>query len=108
MNTLLRGLGLLRTALSWTVLAVAWFGLLTPLALLSRLVREDPLRRAWDAEAASYWEPRVDIDQDGLWAFFSARGKVWMLPIVALLLALGLVVVLAESSAVFAFLYPLF
>ena len=45
--------------LGWTishlVLAVLFFGIVTPTALIMRLVRYDPMKRKWDREAPSYW-----------------------------------------------------
>jgi hypothetical protein len=43
-----------------------------------------------------------------LWAFMLARKKFWLIPIVAILLLLGMIIVLAEGSAVAPFLYTLF
>lgn len=40
---------------SQAVLALLFYGLITPLALLFRLRRRDPLRRARPPECASYW-----------------------------------------------------
>ena len=38
--------------------AVMYFGVITPVAIVSRLVRRDRLRRTFDKGAASYWVPR--------------------------------------------------
>jgi len=43
-----------------------------------------------------------------LWTFMRQRKKLWLLPIVLLLLALGALIVLAESSAIAPFIYTLF
>lgn len=43
-----------------------------------------------------------------LTAFLRARKKFWMLPIVVMLLALGALIVLSESSAIAPFIYTLF
>ena len=43
-----------------------------------------------------------------LWAFMLARKKFWLIPVVVLLLILGMIIVLAEGSAVAPFLYTLF
>ena len=43
-----------------------------------------------------------------LWAFLRARKKFWLLPLMAVLLAVGIVIVLAQGSAVAPFLYTLF
>ena len=43
-----------------------------------------------------------------LWAFLAARGKLWMAPLVALLVLLGAALALAEGSAAAPFIYTLF
>ncbi|MBZ5594456.1 MAG: DUF5989 family protein [Acidobacteriia bacterium] len=43
-----------------------------------------------------------------LWAFLRARKKLWLVPIIILMLALGALLVLAQSSAVAPFIYTLF
>ena len=43
-----------------------------------------------------------------LWAFLRVRKKLWLLPIVAVLLALGGLVVVSEQSVLGAFIYTLF
>jgi Saxitoxin biosynthesis operon protein SxtJ len=40
---------------SHAVLAVLFYGIVTPVALLLRLLGRDPLKRRWDRSAASYW-----------------------------------------------------
>lgn len=42
------------------------------------------------------------------WAFLKVRKKMWLLPIVMLLLLLGLVIVLTANSAVAPFIYTVF
>lgn len=42
------------------------------------------------------------------WAFMKERKKWWLLPIVIALVLLGLVIVLAEGTAVAPFIYALF
>jgi hypothetical protein len=42
------------------------------------------------------------------WSFLRVRKKWWLAPIVILLLALGLVLVLTEGSALAPFIYSLF
>jgi hypothetical protein len=48
--------------LSYAIMGLLFFGIITPAGLLLRLVGHDPLERRWDREAASYWvdarEPR--------------------------------------------------
>ncbi|MCX6621820.1 MAG: DUF5989 family protein [Acidobacteria bacterium] len=43
-----------------------------------------------------------------LWTFLRVRKKLWLFPIVILLLVLGGLMVLAQSSAVAPFIYTLF
>lgn len=45
-------------ALSWIVLTLAYYAVVTPIALVMRLGGHDPLRRRFDRSAASYWLPR--------------------------------------------------
>jgi saxitoxin biosynthesis operon SxtJ-like protein len=40
---------------SFAVLAVVWFAVVTPVGLLLRLAGRDPLERAFDARRATYW-----------------------------------------------------
>ncbi|GAB4238610.1 MAG: DUF5989 family protein [Acidobacteriota bacterium] len=43
-----------------------------------------------------------------LWEFLRVRRKYWLIPLVALLLLLGALIVFSESSAVAPFIYTLF
>ena len=43
-----------------------------------------------------------------LWAFMRVRKKLWLLPLVLVLFAVGLVVALAQGSALAPFIYTLF
>ncbi len=43
-----------------------------------------------------------------LWAFMKERKKFWLLPIFAVLLLLGTLIVLTQGSAVAPFIYTLF
>ncbi|MBI3808975.1 MAG: hypothetical protein HY284_00745 [Nitrospirae bacterium] len=43
-----------------------------------------------------------------LWAFMQERKKFWLLPIILVLLAFGMLLVLTEGSAVAPFIYTLF
>lgn len=43
--------------ISFLVLAIFYYGLLTPLGLFFRLLGRDPLRRKFDKAAKSYWIP---------------------------------------------------
>lgn len=43
-----------------------------------------------------------------LWEFLKARKKIWLLPIIIIMLLLGVLLVLAQGSAVAPFIYTLF
>ncbi len=43
-----------------------------------------------------------------LWAFLRTRKKFWLMPIIAIMLLLGLLIVVAQGSAVAPFIYTLF
>jgi len=43
-----------------------------------------------------------------LWMFLRERKKVWMAPLVLVLLLLGLILVLAQGSAIAPFIYTIF
>lgn len=43
-----------------------------------------------------------------LWLFLAERKKLWLLPLVLILLCSGALVLLAEGGLVLPFLYPLF
>lgn len=43
-----------------------------------------------------------------LWAFLKTRKKFWLLPIIIIMLLLGLLLVVAQGSAVAPFIYTLF
>ena len=49
----------------------------------------------------------MDFMKD-LWAFMRVRKKFWMAPIIIILVLLGVLIVLAEGSAVAPFIYTLF
>ena len=43
-----------------------------------------------------------------LWAFMRARKKLWLLPLVLVLLLVGLVIAFAQGSALAPFIYTIF
>lgn len=43
---------------SWVVLALVYYGVVTPIGFLRRRLVGDPLERAIDPAAATYWTPR--------------------------------------------------
>ncbi len=56
------GLSILAFPVGWlmsrVLLAVLYYGVLTPIGVLLRLGGRDPLERRFDREAWSYWRPR--------------------------------------------------
>jgi hypothetical protein len=55
-------LALLTAPVGWVasrlLLVAVYYALLTPLALAFRLLGRDPLRRRFDPQATTYWQPR--------------------------------------------------
>ncbi len=51
--------------------------------------------------------PMIDLVKE-LWLFMRARKKYWMIPILVVVGLLGLLIVLAEGSAVAPFIYTIF
>ena len=43
-----------------------------------------------------------------VWSFLRSRKKLWLLPIVMVLLAFGALLILAQTSAIAPFIYTLF
>ncbi|MBP7710496.1 MAG: hypothetical protein KA100_05455 [Rickettsiales bacterium] len=43
-----------------------------------------------------------------LWAFLKVRKKFWLMPIIAIMLLLGLLLVVAQGSALAPFIYTMF
>ena len=43
-----------------------------------------------------------------LWGFLRQRKKFWLLPLISILLAFGVLIVLASGSAIAPFIYTLF
>lgn len=43
-----------------------------------------------------------------LWAFMRARKKYWLIPILVMMVILGVLIVMAQGSAVAPFIYTLF
>jgi len=98
----------LRQWTSTVVLAAAYFGVLTPVALGSRLLRDDPLARRFDPDADSYLEPCEATVPESLLGLLWARGKWWLVPMLLVVLLSGVLVAASELSLSLAFLYPLF
>jgi hypothetical protein len=49
---------------SHLVLAILYFGVLTPIGLALRLLGRDPMARRWDRGATTYWTPHRQPDDD--------------------------------------------
>jgi len=47
--------------LSHVILALVYYGVFTPVGLLMRLVRYDPMERRFDSERESYWVEREQV-----------------------------------------------
>ncbi len=47
---------ILNKIFSTLLLTLTFYAILTPIALVRRLVAQDPLHRKWDRDAASYWQ----------------------------------------------------
>ena len=62
MATIFRGV---TTALTAVLLTIFFFLIVTPIGLIMRLVRKDPLGKRFDRERASYW---IDVPPDGPWS----------------------------------------
>lgn len=54
-----------------------------------------------------YKERKMNFLSD-LWGFLKNRKKFWLLPLITILLALGVLIVLASGSAIAPFIYTLF
>ena len=53
------------TALTAVLLTVFFYLIMTPIGLIMRLLRTDPMGKKFDREAASYW---VEVPEDGPWS----------------------------------------
>ena len=55
-------------ALNWVMtrvlLTIAFYLLVTPVALVYRLVAGDPLKRRWEPSESTYWEPPDEQPSD--------------------------------------------
>ena len=49
---------------SHVVLALVYYGVITPIGLLMRLVRYDPMKRTFDRAEVSYWQARQNAEFD--------------------------------------------
>jgi hypothetical protein len=54
---------------SQSALAIIYFGVFTPIAIIFRLKGRDALKRKWDKQAKSYWEPRAQ-KQENIESYF--------------------------------------
>lgn len=87
-------------------LRVVYYGLVVPFAAFAH--RED--RVGWQAPPAG--SGRVAPTELGLlaelWELLRDRKRLWLVPLVVVLVLFGLLLLLAESTALLPFLYPLF
>ncbi len=57
--------------LSYLIMGFLFFGMITPLGLIFRVIGKDPLERAFDPEASSYWvDPRPRRDKESYFRQF--------------------------------------
>ena len=88
------------------VLRLVYYGLLVPVAALVRA--ED--RRGWQAPPTA--SGQVVPTELGLlaelWELLRTRRRLWLVPMLVVLFLLGLVLFLAEGTALMPFLYPVF
>jgi len=116
---------LLGKVVSPVALGILFYCVIAPIGVLARLAGKDPLRLKLDSGANSYWIPRKPpgpppdsmINQfkqiamemlKELWAFMRTRKKYWLWPIFVMMALLGVLIVLAQGSAVAPFIYTLF
>lgn len=60
---------LLNWLMTRLVLTLVFLLMITPMRVFIKLFREDPLKRAWDREASTYWE-EPERQPDGLDEYF--------------------------------------
>ncbi len=46
---------------SRVILAIVYFGVITPIGLILRMVKRDPLEQRFDRSASTYWVPREPV-----------------------------------------------
>ena len=108
-------------AISFAVLMLCFLLVITPVALVFRAFGRDPLRLRHTSES-TFWRRREQIIHPhrnaseflksgfvvDFWAFLRVRKKLWLLPIILVLVAFGGLMVLAEGAALAPFIYSLF
>ena len=52
---------LIGTPISYIVVGIVYFGVITPIGLILRAARPSPLTKRFDPAAASYWIPRAPL-----------------------------------------------
>ena len=116
---------LLGKLISPIVMGIIFFGLFTPTSLIMKMLKRDELRLKFEKKK-TYWISRnfQDIAPDTfkkpilklknmefikeLWAFLKVRKKLWLSPIITVMMALGGLLLLAQGSVVAPFIYTLF
>ena len=115
---------LLGIIVSPIVLGMIFFGMFMPIAFFLRLKGRDELRLKFNNKS-SHWISRskqiestlqtailikaniMEVLKE-LWAFLRVRKKLWLAPIIIVMLILGGLLILAQGSVVAPFIYTLF
>jgi len=92
------------------------YGMFAPVGLLQRMLGRDALGLRFNPKVQTYWiehrppgpSPRTTSLLVEVVLFLKQRKKLWLLPIIILLIALGVLLVLAEGTAPSSFIYPLY
>ncbi len=95
---------------------VLLYGVFAPVGLMQRMLGRDALGLRFNAKAQTYWiehrppgpSPRTASLLVEVVAFLKLRKKLWLLPLVILMMALGILLVLAQGTAPSPFIYPLY
>ena len=112
------------------ILALMYYFVFTPVGLLIKILRHDPLRLKQEQTAKSYWikRPQTEMTKSRyessfykkpnilsklfiaaeFWQFLKVRKKYWLAPIVLMFLLFGALILLTEGSALAPFIYALF
>ena len=115
---------LLGSIVSPIILGIIFFVLITPIAILMRLIGRDELNLKY-IQKESYWNSRnKSIKSESfknqfqnrkkmnfikeILAFLRERKKLWLAPIIIVMLILGGLLVLAQGSVVAPFIYTIF
>ena len=101
------------------LLATFYFLIVTPISLLWRVMDRDSLAREFPGKEKTYWRDKTQVEDTTeayiphpnlimeFWDYLRENKNWWLFPIVLLLLLLGIVFIIAGSSAA-PFIYPMF